>query len=288
MKTTFLLSLLLVETISLSLVHFSSTEDLSSIVKASLEGAKDVLVVAYSVDPTYLGLTEKARIATETFTSNAFVHVSPGLLHAKFMVLDGEVVIFGSANFNQKALEEDLNNLFVVRSKEIASFFEEIYEWVVLGKKPRTRLKTFLGEFFLVPFEDGEKIFVETLLRARRYVLICCYAFTDEDVFATLKYLSSKGVKVFLLLDEWLESSRIYGLPMRDFEVFVVREPLLHHKFMVVDGKELICGSANFTESGFHRNVELILRTRRKDIVKAFVEEFERLWRGYLVQGVRF
>jgi len=282
-----LLLFLLINEIIFSRVYFSTVDDLSQLVLSHLNSASDITIVAYSIDPEYLGL-KTAKMASEVPVQGAFVHVSEGLLHSKFIVLDCETVIFGSANFNRSSLEEHLNNLIVFHSKEIADFFEGIYDWLVHGKRPQVRLKTEEGEFFLIPAVDVEEIVLDSLWKAKRYVLLCSYAFTDEDVFATLKFLSSQGVEVYIITDEWFESSRLRELPLETFHVLEVREPLMHHKFLVVDGKTLITGSANFTESGFHRNVEVMFETSNREYVESFEEEFNRIWRGYFVQGVRF
>jgi len=282
-----LLLFLLINEIIFSRVYFSTVDDLSQLVLSHLNSASDITIVAYSIDPEYLGL-KTAKMASEVPVQGAFVHVSEGLLHSKFIVLDCETVIFGSANFNRSSLEEHLNNLIVFHSKEIADFFEGIYDWLVHGKRPQVRLKTEEGEFFLIPAVDVEEIVLDSLWKAKRYVLLCSYAFTDEDVFATLKFLSSQGVEVYIITDEWFESSKLRELPLGTFHVLEVREPLMHHKFLVVDGKTLITGSANFTESGFHKNVEVVFKTSNREYVESFVEEFERIWRGYFVQGVRF
>jgi phosphatidylserine/phosphatidylglycerophosphate/cardiolipin synthase-like enzyme len=282
-----LLLFLLINEIIFSRVYFSTVDDLSQLVLSHLNSASDITIVAYSIDPEYLGL-KTAKMASEVPVQGAFVHVSEGLLHSKFIVLDHETVIFGSANFNRSSLEEHLNNLIVFHSKEIADFFEGIYDWLVFGKRPEVQLKTEEGEFFLIPAVDVEEIVLDSLWKAKKYVLLCSYAFTDEDVFATLKFLSSQGVEVYIITDEWFESSKLRELPLGTFHVLEVREPLMHHKFLVVDGKTLITGSANFTESGFHKNVEVVFKTSNREYVESFVEEFERIWRGYFVQGVRF
>jgi phosphatidylserine/phosphatidylglycerophosphate/cardiolipin synthase-like enzyme len=282
-----LLLFLLINEIIFSRVYFSTVDDLSQLVLSHLNSASDITIVAYSIDPEYLGL-KTAKMASEVPVQGAFVHVSEGLLHSKFIVLDCETVIFGSANFNRSSLEEHLNNLIVFHSKEIADFFEGIYDWLVHGKRPQVRLKTEEGEFFLIPAVDVEEIVLDSLWKAKKYVLLCSYAFTDEDVFATLKFLSSQGVEVYIITDEWFESSKLRELPLGTFHILEVKEPLMHHKFLVVDGKTLITGSANFTESGFHKNVEVVFKTSNREYVESFVEEFERIWRGYFVQGVRF
>lgn len=62
---------------------------------------------------------------------------------------------------------------------------------------------------------------------------------------------------------------------------------LMHHKFMVVDGKTVITGSANFTLSGIHGdlsnletrgNINHLLRIDNTQIANLFTEEFNYMW----------
>ena len=52
----------------------------------------------------------------------------------------------------------------------------------------------------------------------------------------------------------------------------------LHAKLVIVDDKLLVTGSMNLTESGIHRNIEVVLRVREKDAINEAIEQFERLW----------
>ena len=53
---------------------------------------------------------------------------------------------------------------------------------------------------------------------------------------------------------------------------------LMHHKFLVVDNQKVLTGSYNWTRSASEINNENIVVTDNARIVKAFSEEFERLW----------
>ena len=62
---------------------------------------------------------------------------------------------------------------------------------------------------------------------------------------------------------------------------------LMHHKFLVVDGREVVTGSANFTSSGIHGdagaphtrgNVNHVVRIQSTALASLFEEEFARLW----------
>jgi phosphatidylserine/phosphatidylglycerophosphate/cardiolipin synthase-like enzyme len=62
---------------------------------------------------------------------------------------------------------------------------------------------------------------------------------------------------------------------------------LMHHKFVVIDGREVITGSSNFTASGMHGdpddpstrgNVNHLLRLHSRELAALFRLEFERMW----------
>ena len=70
---------------------------------------------------------------------------------------------------------------------------------------------------------------------------------------------------------------------------------LMHHKFMVVDGQILITGSANFTISGIHGdldnlatrgNVNHLLRIENTELANLFTEEFNYMWGGGVAGGI--
>ncbi|MDJ0681797.1 MAG: phospholipase D-like domain-containing protein [Xenococcaceae cyanobacterium MO_167.B52] len=62
---------------------------------------------------------------------------------------------------------------------------------------------------------------------------------------------------------------------------------LMHHKFIIVDRKEIITGSANFTLSGIHGdfsnpktkgNVNNLLKINNAELAQLFTEEFDYMW----------
>lgn len=64
---------------------------------------------------------------------------------------------------------------------------------------------------------------------------------------------------------------------------------LMHHKFMVVDNRTLVTGSANFTISGIYGdlnnpntrgNVNHLLRIKNAELAQLFTEEFNYMWGG--------
>ena len=72
--------------------------------------------------------------------------------------------------------------------------------------------------------------------------------------------------------------------PVNDLALFarirslVRRKGKLHAKWTVVDGKRVLTGSFNWTESAQHKNMELIFVNDEPGSVKRFQEIFETLW----------
>ncbi|MCB9092804.1 MAG: competence protein ComE [Halobacteriovoraceae bacterium] len=64
---------------------------------------------------------------------------------------------------------------------------------------------------------------------------------------------------------------------------------LMHHKFVIIDNKQMVLGSANFTRSGIHGdfdndktigNANSLIEIASTKLARIFKEEFEELWRG--------
>ncbi len=201
---------------------------------------------------------------------------SEGLFHAKFAILD-DVVIFGSMNFTERSLREDLNDAIVFEERCAVEFFSSLMDSLWYGLPIPRSWKCSFGEFHVSPVEDLERVVMRLLEDAKERVEIAVYAFTDMNVFGALKYLTSKGIRVRIAVDEW-SRNWILKHPTGPLEVKVIEGRTLHHKFMIVDGKVLITGSANFTESAFRKNLEVVFVSRDGDIIRAYEEIFDELW----------
>lgn len=55
---------------------------------------------------------------------------NPRIMHHKVIIVDDEIVIFGSFNFSQNANDSNDENVIVVHDAQFASYFEEEFNWV--------------------------------------------------------------------------------------------------------------------------------------------------------------
>lgn len=55
----------------------------------------------------------------------------------------------------------------------------------------------------------------------------------------------------------------------------------MHHKFVIIDKETVMNGSFNWTRSAITANNENVLITNNPEVVKPYMEEFEKLWRYF-------
>ncbi len=260
-----------------------STEfgNLANVIKGVLYSATQASLSALSVDDQGIinllnSIDHAAILEYNSSITNLKLDRNRYLHHAKFLITDS-VVIFGSMNFTRSSLYEDLNDGIVFYDREVIEVFEDIFNKLWTGNTPKAMYKTKIGTFYLSPFMDLEDVIYKTLEKTKSEVDIAIYAFTDMNVLGALKYLTSKGVRVRIAMDDW--SERYIGkYPLEQFEVKVFKDVTLHHKFVIVDGSILLTGSANLTESAFRKNFEVIFLTRDKEIIHQYKEIFDLLW----------
>ncbi|MFN3692002.1 MAG: phospholipase D-like domain-containing protein [Fervidobacterium sp.] len=196
------------------------------------------------------------------------IDFSGGLHHVKFIVNDYGV-LFGSSNFSDSGLVSGFNDMILFPrtfSDKFRKFFLNIWD---------EGLVTGVEGFLVSPIDKVEENVLKRLSKARKKIWVCVYAFSDMNILSMLKYKASCGVDVKMVVDKWIWSSKIGKLPLENTKIVTSR--MLHHKFIIIDDT-LVTGSTNYTESGFHKNVEMIWVTKDKRLVKRFEEIFKKLY----------
>ena len=196
------------------------------------------------------------------------IDASSGLHHVKFMVNDLGV-LFGSANFSVSGLESGLNDIIVFPSKYVPIFKEFFLNAWEYGRIEKVK------DFYVSPIDKTEEFVLSLAQNARKRIWICVYSFTDANLLASLKLKESQGVDVKIVTDKWFRSSPIFKY-YKD-QVRIIDKRMLHHKFMIVDNI-LITGSTNYTESGFHKNVEMFWKTNDRRFIESYEKVFLELF----------
>lgn len=120
---------------------------------------------------------------------------------------------------------------------------------------------------------------------AKQSVHVAVAWFTDRTLFAALLERQRAGVPVALCLtrDEQNINFQPGGLPFAELEaaggrVWIIEDRLMHHKFCILDGRDVLTGSYNWTNKAARSNEEnLVLTTGDPELAQHFLREFRRL-----------
>ena len=122
------------------------------------------------------------------------------------------------------------------------------------------------------------------LKQAGQKVSIAMAWFTSNELFSELLDCLDRGVDVELvLLDDainWQPYAPDFNELMRRggrLRTAAAEKGFMHHKFCIIDGKQVITGSYNWTYYAETRNMENILISNEANTVQAYEKEYERL-----------
>ena len=135
---------------------------------------------------------------------------------------------------------------------------------------------------FFSPGADTDRAIAATIAEARQRVWIAGYYFTSSVVAKALDQARARGIDVRVVLDRsqaTLKYSSATYFHNRGVPLWInARYPVMHHKFLIVDGGTVAFGSMNFTRAGTQQNAENFnLFKRWPTLVGTYAREFDRL-----------
>lgn len=217
-----------------------------------------------------------------------------GLMHSKYIIVDGKYVWFGSANLTNYGFYQDFNNSMIFESPEIADVFEKDFRKMRDGyfesSKDDESAMLFVDNVIIkVCFSPSEETFesiLEMLKSAKSEVDVAVYSFSDPRIALVLAALDEKGVKIRVLADEsWNSSSYSFVPKMKEFSFvkkYHLSKGLFHHKYIIIDpnGRDpvVITGSYNLTLSAERKNDETVVILHSKEISLRYLDNFEALY----------
>ncbi len=216
-----------------------------------------------------------------------------GIMHNKFVVVDGQAVWTGSWNFTLNDTTRYDNNAIIIRSPELARNYQVTFNKMFEEKKfgsarkpggttPRLIVNGVPVENYFAP-EDGvgAKI-TEKLREATSSIYFMAFSFTDDRMGKVLREKAREGVAVqgvFETTGSQTKYSEFGALLRAGIDVRQDGNPyLMHHKVFIIDERIVVTGSFNFSASADESNDENIVILEDPAIARAFLAEFRRVY----------
>ncbi|GAB4425823.1 MAG: phospholipase D-like domain-containing protein [Chloroflexi bacterium OHK40] len=242
--------------------------------------------LANPVMARWAGIVEEAGIPVSWEQSDAF-------LHSKFVIIDDRLVWTGSWNATINDTYRNNNNLLRITAWPIVANYAAEFERMAAGQfgngkfgptpHPQLRLSETRLENYFSPVEGVKSRVRDWVDQARLSVDVLAFSFTENDVGDALIARQQAGVPVRVVFEarnaggEGSEFARL-----RSFGLAVLEDGncyTMHHKVIIIDRRVVITGSYNFTARAEEVNDENVLVIEHPEVARAYLEEFERVYR---------
>jgi len=221
-----------------------------------------------------------------------------GVLHSKYMIVDGEIVSVGSTNLSPPAMDTRGNSNreinLTLRDEKIAETYTYIFEtgWTETGGES-TGAEYCWEENWLIPVADGtgspqvidsieafKKLFDWT--ENEVYVYEYAYAGAPHELENAIFSALERGVKVEVLVDKYSEanwSGSLRELARHGASVSVIDYPYaVHPKLIISDDDWAYVGSSNIHPTWMLDGREVGVLVNSKEIVAVLLEIFITDW----------
>jgi phosphatidylserine/phosphatidylglycerophosphate/cardiolipin synthase-like enzyme len=266
----------------------------------NLWSIRDALIDAHQRGVRVRVVAESDNLDREEYSDlkNAGISVlgdrREGLMHNKFIVIDGQEVWSGSVNFTTTDLYLNNNNLLRVRSKMLAEnytrefeemFLDDLFGDSVRADTPQPRL-TIAGhsvENMFSPDDGVEQTILAHLAQAKESIHFLAFSFTSDAIASALLDRARQGIQVSGIMEEAQVNSntgseyerlRLGGVDVR----LDGNRRNMHHKVIIVDGYTVITGSYNFTASAERRNDENVIIIQDPALAASYLSEYQEIY----------
>jgi hypothetical protein len=110
------------------------------------------------------------------------------------------------------------------------------------------------------PGQDCTHQITDQIVKANHSILVQAYGFSSKNIADALIAAKNRGVNVKVILDKSQRKQKyslLYYIVDAGIPVWIDMKPAIaHNKVMIIDDKEVITGSFNFTDAAQKRNAE--------------------------------
>lgn len=133
------------------------------------------------------------------------------------------------------------------------------------------------------PQGEALQLILKAITAAEKEILVAAYSFTSKPIAEALLAAHNRGVAVRVVVDAKSNTGRYtaatflanHNVPVRRNGNYAI----MHHKFMVIDGKHVQTGSFNYSAAAASRNAENVLMLwNMPELARIYAQEWQRLW----------
>jgi len=131
------------------------------------------------------------------------------------------------------------------------------------------------------PGQDCTGAIVAEIAGAKSSLLVQAYSFTSAPIIEAIASAKERGVDVRVILDASNDTDKYSGatyLLNHGIQPLIDYKPAIaHNKVMVIDGRDVITGSFNFTKAAQSNNAENVLFVRDEPaLAKAYADNWQK------------
>ncbi|HBW22363.1 MAG: hypothetical protein A2X28_10330 [Elusimicrobia bacterium GWA2_56_46] len=290
-------------TLDVALYNLQITDAAQALVKARDRGVRVRVMMDYDhVFP------DAGREIKYLITSGLDVKVmkgrgGSGSMHNKYAIFDGAALETGSANWSLSAESSSYENMMFVYDPAVIRGYGENFEWMwsqgrspVVAASPVPKAGplpadpepsvnfngTLLPKYIFSPRGGTEAAIAKAIDSALSSVDVAMFTLTSKPIMNAVFRAVSRGLTVRLTLyagSKFPFYQEAVGRKMAvKFLEGRVEKGLMHNKFAVLDGRLLINGSFNWSDTAERLNTENTIFTVAPEYVGPYLLEYEKLF----------
>lgn len=224
-----------------------------------------------------------------------------GLMHDKFVIIDGGWTWTGSWNMTESGTHRNNNNAVAIRSPSLAENYTVEFEEMMAGQfgpdsprnTPHPRLVMSIEadgererqaeiETYFAPEDAVADEIIDQIGAAEERIRFLAFVFTSDEIADAMLERAETGVVVQGVMESRNTGGRYDQYPRLKravHDVLLDGNPyIMHHKVIIIDDETVILGSYNFSHSAESVNDENVLIIHDPVVAGQFVEEFGRVY----------
>jgi len=129
------------------------------------------------------------------------------------------------------------------------------------------------------PGQDCTHQITDHISKAEHSILVQAYGFSSKDIADALIAAKNRGVNIKVILDKSQRKQKyslLHYIVDAGIPAWIDMKPAIaHNKVMIIDEREVITGSFNFTDAAQKRNAENVVFISDTKFAKKYIQNWE-------------